>query len=132
MGAYIKNTIDPKRVIPPSFQCNLNNSLFLQPTCPSDIEHVINNLNSKKSIPLGHVPIKFIKMSSSIISTYLSNIFNYCISSGVYPDTLKIAQITPIHKTGSYESAQTTDQYPCSLELMKCLKNFFMIDYTVT
>jgi len=36
-------------------------------------------------------------MSSSIISTHLSDIFNNCISSGVYPDVLKTAQITPIH-----------------------------------
>jgi len=42
-------------------------------------------------------------MPSSIISIYLSDIFNNCISSGVYPDILKTAQITHIHKTGSYE-----------------------------
>ena len=67
------------------------------------IEHVIKDLNSKRVIPLNHVPIKFIKMSSSIISIYLSDIFNNCISSGVYPDISKTAQMTPIHKTGSYE-----------------------------
>jgi len=67
------------------------------------------DLGSNKAIPLDHVPIEFIKMSSSIISLYLflSEIFNNCISSRVSPDVLKIAQImnqfyTPIHKTGSY------------------------------
>ena len=121
VGKTLASKIPQPTVIPPSFQCNLNNS-FLQPTCPSEIEHVIKNLNSKKAIPLDHVPITFIKMSSSIISICLSDIFNNCISNGVCPDTLKTAQITPIHKTGSYEKCSN----------YKRLKNFFMIDYTVT
>jgi len=99
VGKTLDSKIPQPTVIPPSFQYNLNNSFFLQPTCPSEIEHVIKNLNSKKAIPLDHVPIK---CTSSIISIYLSDIFNNCISSGVYPDILKTAQITPIHKTGSY------------------------------
>ena len=33
----------------------------------------------------------------------MSDILNNCISCGVYPDILKTAEITPIHKTGSYE-----------------------------
>jgi len=77
------------------------------------IEHAINNLNSKKAIPL--VPIKFIKMSRSIISIYLSDIFINCISSGVYPHILKTAQMIPIHKTGSYEKC--SDYRPRSLHL---------------
>ena len=28
------------------------------------------------------------------------------------------------------KSVQTTDQYLCFLQLIKCLKNFFRIDYT--
>ena len=103
VGKTLASKIPHTTVFPPSFQCNLNNSFFLQPTCPSEIEHVINNLNSKKAIPLDHVPIKFIKISSSIIFIYLSDIFNNWIPSGVYPDILKTAQITPIHKTGSCE-----------------------------
>ena len=89
VGKTLASEIPQPTVIPPSFQCNLNNSFFLQPTCPSEIEHVIKNLNSKKAIPLDHVPIKFIKMASSIISIYLSDIFNNCISNGVYPDIFK-------------------------------------------
>ena len=103
VGKTLASKIPQPTVIPPSVQCNLNNSLFLQPTCPSEMEHVIKNFNSKKAIPLDHVRIKFIKMSGSIISIYLFDIFNNCISSGVCPDMLKTAQITPIYKTGSHE-----------------------------
>ena len=103
VGKTLARKIPQPIVIPPSFQCNLYNSFFLQPTCPSEIEQVIKNLNSKKAIPLDHVPIKFVKISSSISSIYLPDIFNNCISSGVYPGILKTVQITPIHKTVSYE-----------------------------
>ena len=104
----------------------------LQPTCASEIEHVINNLNRKKAIPLDHILTKFIKMSSSIMSTFLPDFFNNCISSGVYPDILKIAEITPIHKTGSCEKC--SNYRPISLlpPINKVFENFFMIDYTVT
>ena len=30
------------------------------------------------------------------------------------------------------KSAQTTDQDLCIFQLIRCLKNFFMIDYTLT
>jgi len=99
--------------IPTSFQFNLKISFFLQLTYPSEIQHIIRNLNSKKAVPLHHVPIKFIKLSSSIISLFLTDIFNNCISSGVYPDVQKIAQITSIHKTGSYE--ECSNYRPISL-----------------
>ena len=65
-GKTLASKMPQPTVIPPPFQCNLNNSFFLQPTCPSKIEHVIKNLNSKKAIPLNHVPTKFIKMSRVI------------------------------------------------------------------
>ena len=102
VGKTLASKIPQPTIISPSCQCNLNNS-FLQHTCSSEIEHVIKNLNSKKTIPLDHVPIKSIKMSSSIISIYFCDIFNNCISFGVYLDILKTAQIAPFHETGSYE-----------------------------
>jgi len=72
-------------------------------------------------------------MSSSISCIYFSDVFNNCISSGVYPDILKTAQTTvlPFMKLVPMKGAQTTDQCPCFLQLIKCLKNFFMIDYAV-
>ena len=86
VGKTLARKVPQPIVILPSFQFNLNNSFSLQPTCPSEIEHVTNNLNSIKAVPLDHIPIKCIKISNSIISIYLSDIFNNCISSGVYPD----------------------------------------------
>ena len=43
---------------------------------------------------------KFIKLCSPFISELLANIINMSISKGVYPDSLKIARVSPIFKKG--------------------------------
>ena len=46
------------------------------------------------------IPLKFIKLTNVIITPVLVEIFNKCIVNGVYPNSLKIGQIFPIHKSG--------------------------------
>ena len=46
------------------------------------------------------IPLKFIKLTNVIITPVLVEIFNKCIVNGVYPYSLKIGQIFPIHKSG--------------------------------
>ena len=46
------------------------------------------------------IPLKFIKLTNVIITPELVEIFNKCIVNGVYPNSLKIGQIIPIHKSG--------------------------------
>ena len=41
------------------------------------------------------------KLASPVISTFLSNIFNNCIETGVFPECLKIAEVIPVYKSGS-------------------------------
>ena len=43
----------------------------------------------------------------------LSNLFNVCISTGVYPDSLKVAEVIPVFKKGNPN--QTTNYRPISL-----------------
>jgi len=54
----------------------------------------------KKAVPTNDIPIKYLKLAGTIISKFLSNLFNTCILDSEYPDYLKIAQIIPIHKSG--------------------------------
>jgi len=131
VGKTLARKISQPTVIPPSFQCNLNHYVFLQSTCLSETEDTINNLYSKKVIPLDNVPIEFIKISSSIFSIYLSDIFNNCISSGVYHNVSRLLRLPQFIKLVSMKSAQIINQYPCSLLSIKCLKDFFMKDYAV-
>merc|ERR1712105_380694 len=44
---------------------------------------------------------KFIKLSLPLLVPALGKIFNLALSSGVYPDELKIAKVIPIFRKGS-------------------------------
>jgi len=41
---------------------------------------------------------KFIKYANPVISHFLSDVFNQCLSERIYPDALKIAEVIPIFK----------------------------------
>ena len=50
-----------------------------------------------KSSP-NDIPSKFLKIASGIVSEWLSKLFNKCMTTGEFPDSWKIAHVTPIPK----------------------------------
>ena len=44
------------------------------------------------------IPSKFLKLANTVVAKLLAELFNRCINEGVFPDSLKIACITPIPK----------------------------------
>ena len=77
-----------------------NGVFFCDPCSVHEVYYEIMCLNEKKAAGIENILIKFIKISSDIISAVPSNIFNKCIQDGVFPSKLKVANITPIHKGG--------------------------------
>ena len=64
----------------------------------ANVKKEILNLSSKKATRKGDIPAKILKNS---INTYLSELtilINNCLKEGVFPDDLKLADITPIFK----------------------------------
>ena len=119
---------------PPDSQSNLykikkiSNSIFLSPCTPQKVFNLITKLKDRKTCRT------IIKLANPVISTFLSNLFNTCLSTGVYPDSLKIANVIPIFKKGC--STQTsmlyciiTDRYPCYANSTKILKNFYVLAF---
>jgi len=51
------------------------------------------------------IPSKFLKIVSCIVSEWLSKFFNKCMTTGEFPDSWKIAHITPIPKVRSPSSS---------------------------
>ena len=92
--------------ISPGSACNLNfsatnrnsNSLFLTLSCPQEVFKVIKKLKTKKSRRTNAVETVFIKYANPIISKFLSDMFNICLSEGTYLDLLKSAEVVPIFK----------------------------------
>ena len=89
------------------------NSLVLESPTLAELEAIINELSNKKSKHKNDIETKFIKYSKTVISTPLSNLFNLCVSEGVFPQYLKITEVIPIFKKGGKN--KTTNYRPISL-----------------
>ena len=59
----------------------------------------IGRLNPKKATTFKNIPAKLLKSSSEICSESMQVIFNDCIQNDVFPDLLKLADVTSLHKT---------------------------------
>ena len=75
-------------------------SLFLCPTSDHEVCSVIHSFENKKCSK-DDIPIKILKFIAPYISDFLASIFNLMIVEGHYPESLKIARVTPVHKSGS-------------------------------
>ena len=76
------------------------NSIFLDECNSNEISRIINDFQNNKS---SDIPIKVIKKSSHVISPVLANYFNKLMTSGTFPDVLKVGRITPIFKKDNPE-----------------------------
>ena len=60
----------------------------------------IGRLNPKKATTFKNIPAKVLKNSSEICSESLQVIVNDCVQNGLFPDLLKLADVTTLYKTG--------------------------------
>ena len=81
----------------------VENSLFLSPVTHLEIEDLIANLNSSKSIGPNSVPTNILKILKHHISHPLTEIVNQSILIGTFPSKLKIAKVVPVFKKGDPE-----------------------------
>ena len=69
----------------------------------------------------------FIKYANPVISKFLSDMLNVCLTKGAYPDLLKIAEVVPLFKKGVRN--KITNYRPMSL-LSQFNKVFEKLLYT--
>ena len=88
----------------------------------------------KDSNSTGSVGIstRFIKLSKSILIPALEYLFNLVISKGEYPDSLKIANVIPIFKSGDPTKTNSYRQISVLCSINKILEKILhrrLIDY---
>ena len=66
-----------------------------------EIVKLIDNLDSNCSTGIDGVNTKCLKCIKHIIAPTLTKCFNKLLSQDKFPDTLKVAKVTPIYKSGS-------------------------------
>ena len=88
-------------------------SIHLYKISPNEILTQINNLKDSNSTGSDEISTRFIKLSGSILIPALEYLFNLVISKGEYPDSLKIAKVIPIFKSG--DPSKTNNYRPISV-----------------
>ena len=72
---------------------------------------------NKKNTSTG-IPIKFLKEHSDILSGKVKDILNNCLNEGIFPDRLKLADISLIFKAG--DSSIKKNYRPVSYVYWRC------------
>lgn len=67
----------------------------------ADVIKTFRSLNLKNTSDLFGISVKFIGYIINDIATYLADIFNDCITEGVFPDLMKHSKIVPLFKSGN-------------------------------
>ena len=94
-----------------SFMKNrVEQSLFFQEIESNEVDTIIQNLNPNKSSDLSPIVLKIFRGK---LSPTLAKIFNNCTYSGLFPDSLKIARVIPLFKSG--DRNDITNYRPISL-----------------
>ena len=65
-----------------------------------EVLDIINSLSNKATGP-SSIPLKLLLLISDLIIIPLCHIINMSLSTGNYPDNLKLVKVIPIHKGGS-------------------------------
>ncbi len=100
---------------------HFDDKFYLKNLKREDLEKEISNLDPNKAIPFNDIPINIIKSCNDIISPYLTNLLNGSIENNIFPDSLKLAEVTPAHK--KKETTNKNNYRPVSV--LPCISKLF-------
>ena len=75
-------------------------SFFISPVTHEEIKDELNSLDESKAADIYDTDIRIVKMISSQLCFPLADIINESFSSGIFPNNLKHAKVTPLFKGG--------------------------------
>ena len=83
----------------------------------ADITKEINILESLKAIQKTDLPVKLLKDTKNFFATYITKYFNNSLKSAKFPNSWKLASLTPILKKNARTSKklQTNKYVTCRL-----------------
>ena len=76
------------------------NSFFLNFVKPIELESLMKEMNTSKSVVPYSIPTNIFKLSCSVFSKPLVKLINFSFSEGSFPNLLKFASIIPVFKKG--------------------------------
>ena len=98
IGQNLSDSLPPSPVTYQQFLKNRQkNSFYLRPSDPMEVLEIIESFKKNSPGP-DKIPPKFVRIGAPALSNILSSLINECFSNGIYPDPIKIARLTPLHK----------------------------------
>ena len=76
------------------------NSFFLTPTNDEEVESLIKEMSTSKSVSPYSIPTNILKLSCSVMSKPPVKLINFSFSEGTFPELLKFANVIPVFKKG--------------------------------
>ena len=76
---------------------NFVNSFYFSPTTNNEIRSIIYSLKNKKN-NIHTISVNILKNLSDVISPILCKLINKSLASGYFPESLKVARVTPLPK----------------------------------
>ena len=117
---------------------NYPNSLFFAPIVEPEVSDVIRNLKNTTSKGHDNLPMSILKTCNSEISPILTYLANESFSSGVFPESLKIAKVIPVFKAGdvkhvaNYRPISVLPNISKIFEKLACSRlNKYLTDYHI-
>ena len=80
-------------------------TMYFTKIIETEVSKIIFDLELGKSIGYDGISAEILKWCEPYILNHLTNIFNKCAEKGIYPNMLKIAKVTAIHKGGDRSDA---------------------------
>ena len=101
IGMNIRRNIPKSNAIyTDSLKDSNKRSMFLDPVDPDQIKSIINKLKPKSSSGDDGIPAKVMKRTMNLIIEPLTFIINLSLTTGIFPNQLKLAKVLPIFKSG--------------------------------
>ena len=91
---------------------------------PQEVSNLIKQLKNNKTKRASDIEIRCDKYANPVLSVFLRKLISFCINDGVYPDSLKIAEVIPVFKNGDHN--RTINYRPISLlsQFNKVFENY--------
>ena len=80
-----------------------------------EVYELLLKLDSNKEPDIDNFDIKSLKSIANIISEHLASLFNQSITTGIYPQNLKIAKCVPVYKGAPLDPSDPVSYRPISI-----------------
>lgn len=106
IGEKMQSILRPNRTERRHLPNPIAHSIFIQGTDEMEVKTLLLQLSANKAVGCDGISNVVLKTCASEIAWFLAACINKSITSGRYPDSLKIAKVTPLFKKGKREDCE--------------------------